>query len=318
MIFPTAYRIIDGNRGDTKMNYNSEKTWNGGHKYNQAIPTVFKEISTPENLIRYLEDTPRRTKDYRYVYHYTTLRNLIKILQGKCWHLSNAKDMNDQLEYKHGDKSRWERIFFSSFMMDSKESIGMWSMYAQPWESGVKIAIPTSELRKWIATSPKIFGLKKNHAGSFDESSRSLEIDNINTVLTLSSVAYSNADSLEIGESEQLTWGKAGNTLIKNAPNIPELTGYIKDKAWDYEKEIRLKITFASSQDIDRVAVELSDDLINSMIITASPLFDGSLQERIQTEIERQIKTEKSIFANRLFIRTICSNCEDRKRRTSA
>lgn len=293
------------------MNYNSSENWNAGPKYNK--PTVFKEINTPRNLIRYLEDTSARTKDHKYVYHYTTLHNLIKILGGRYWHLANAKDMNDQLEYNHGDKSRWENIFFSSFMMDSKESIGMWSMYAQPWERGVKTAIPTSELKKWVAASPKIFGLKKNHTGSFEVNNRTLNIDGVNAVLTLSSVAYSNVDSLETGEPEQLTWGQAKNLLIKNAPNISKLTGYIKDKAWDYEKEIRLKITFASRQDTDRVAVELSDALINSMVITASPLFDGNLQEKIQAEIERQVNIEESIFTNRLFIRTICSDCEARK-----
>ena len=45
--------------------------------------------------------------------------------------------MNDQLEFSNGDKERWKNIFFASFMMDMKESIGMWSMYSQPWESGV-------------------------------------------------------------------------------------------------------------------------------------------------------------------------------------
>lgn len=298
------------------MYFNSGERWNTGRKYNK--PTVFKEIDTPKNLVRYLEDASARTKDHKNLYHYTTLHNLIKILRGKYWHLANAKDMNDQLEYKHGDKSRWKDIFFSSFMMDSKESIGMWSMYAQPWESGVKISIPTSELKKWIAASPKILGLKKNQTGDFEVISDSLKIDGLNAVLALSSVAYSNVDSLETGELEQLTWGQAKNLLIKNAPNIPELTGYIKDKAWDYEKEMRLKITFSSMQNIDRIAVELSDALINSMTITASPLFDGNLQEKIQSEIERQVNTEKSIFTNRLFIRTICSDCEARKHSVSA
>lgn len=300
------------------MELNSGKRWNTNQKYDEAKPTIFKEIDTPKNLVRYLEDASARTKGHKYVYHYTTLPNLIKILRGRHWHLANAKDMNDQLEYKRGDKSRWENIFFSSFMMDSKESIGMWSMYAQPWENGVKIAIPISELRKWVASSPKLLGLKKDHTGSFEVVRDSLKIDGVNAVLGLSSVAYSNADSLEPEESEQLTCGKAVNQLIKNAPNIPELTGYIKDKAWDYEKEIRLKITFAARQSVDRIAVELSDALIDSMIITASPLFSDSLQEKIQAEIERQVKTEKSIFTNRLFIRTICSECENRKHSVSA
>ena len=42
--------------------------------------------------------------------------------------------MNDNLEYKNGDPHRLRNLFFSCFMCEDKESIGMWSMYAQPWE----------------------------------------------------------------------------------------------------------------------------------------------------------------------------------------
>lgn len=100
----------------------------------------FPEIETSKDLISYL-DSKERLKHRKYVYHYTTLPNVIAMLKSKTWHLGNARNMNDLIEYANGDKSRWKNLFFASFMSENKESIAMWSMYSQPWEKGVKITI---------------------------------------------------------------------------------------------------------------------------------------------------------------------------------
>ena len=110
-------------------------------KKNEA-PTNFPDIETVEGLKLYLDDTANRLKNSPYLYHYTTVSNVIKMIRGKTWHLGNAAGMNDNLEYKNGDPLRWNNLFFSCFMCEDKESIGMWSMYAQPWEKGVKVALP--------------------------------------------------------------------------------------------------------------------------------------------------------------------------------
>lgn len=298
------------------MTYNSGEKYNSGKKYNDSVPTNFRKIETADGLIRYLDDFSARAESYSYIYHYTSLSNLIKILRNECWHLANAENMNDKLEYDHGDPERWKHIFFASFMGDSKESIGMWSMYSQPWETGVKIALPTSAVKKWIKETSFIYPVNSNYA-IVDSP---IAISNEEAELKLSSVVYSNADSLETSKQEEcLSWSNTTNTILKYAYAFPQLTGYIKDKAWDYEKEIRLKAIIPSTYNYKRFAVKLSQDLISSMIITASPLFEGNLQTKIEEEIKFQIKTEPSIFSGRLKnIKTICSDCEYRKQSKSS
>ena len=105
-------------------------------------------------------------------------------------------------------------------------------------------------------------------------------------------------------------WSTAINTNIKNAVRIPELTGYIKDMAWSYEKEIRIKAEFENVRNIKRVAIPLTDEVIDAMTITASPLFEGDLHAELEREIARQVKTDASIFTHRLNIKTICQGCE--------
>lgn len=43
---------------------------------------------------------------------------------------------------------------------------------------------------------------------------------------------------------ETLSWSNQKNASIRDAVRIPELTGYIKDVAWSYEKELRIKAEF--------------------------------------------------------------------------
>ena len=101
-------------------------------------------------------------------------------------------------------------------------------MYAQPWEKGVKVALPRKVVREWI-----------------------------------------------------------------------------KDT-----KEIRIKAEFENIGNIKRVAIPLTDEVIDAMTITASPLFEGDLHAELEREIARQVKTEESIFTHRLNIKTICQGCE--------
>ena len=111
--------------------------------------TNFKKIETANELINYLKDTSSRLRNTTVVCQYTNLRAVVSIISERCWYLGSPKNMNDGLELKQGLDSR-DDIFFSSFMTEQRESIAMWSMYAQPWEDGVMIAIPVPEFKRWI------------------------------------------------------------------------------------------------------------------------------------------------------------------------
>lgn len=291
------------------MKYNSGELYNTGKSYNNSTPTVFKDISNPTDLIQYLCDDTRRLANSEYIYHYTTLSSAIKIIRSESWHLTNAADMNDILEYQNGDKSRWPNIFFGSFMTEDKESIGMWSMYAQPWEKGIKIAIPLNVLRRWIRGITK---LEEISLSNYRPTGKTVLIEP--GQLDLASVVYSNTDSFTKKDNiEKLCWSNVVNTNLQNAAHMPELTGYVKDMAWSYEKEIRIRAEFNNRQGFQRVSIKLPDEVITSMIITASPLFEGNLMDELRRETQRQLIVDSSLFKGRLNIESICQSCELKK-----
>ena len=47
------------------------------------VPTNFPDIETVEGLKLYLDDMASRLKNSPYLYHYTTVSNVIKMIQGK-------------------------------------------------------------------------------------------------------------------------------------------------------------------------------------------------------------------------------------------
>lgn len=267
--------------------------------------TIFSKITSVDDMIAYLDDDSSRLENREYFYHYTKIDNVVKTFISKKWHLGNAQSMNDKLEYSNGDKERWNNIFFASFMTDAKESIGMWSMYAQPWKDGVSIAIPRKEVRKWIKSVTEI---EEISCSDFKPTGKKVIIDNNSNRLLLSSVAYTNCDNPET--DEKITWSSATNTLIRNASHIPELTGYIKDSAWDYEREIRIKAVLSEGHGFQRVAINVPDNIFNSMTITAGPLFEGNLEKRLMDKINRQVKANNSLFHNRLSISNACNDCK--------
>lgn len=277
-----------------------------------TIPTNFSDISTPEELILYLDNADKRLHNSKYLYHYTTISNAINIIRSETWHLGNAEEMNDKLEYENGDPARWNNLFFSSFMCEDKENIGMWSMYAQPWETGVKISIPRETVLQWIKETKEIWEISTI---DYRRIGQGIPVDGHSGSLRLSSVAYSNADSLQKGEQEKIRWSTRSNTKLKNATQIPELTGYIKDIAWSYEKEIRIKaeINDRNTDKIKRVAIPLKENVIEAMVLTSSPLFEGDLKEELEKESIKQLTTRKSIFTKRLDLKTVCQECKFKK-----
>lgn len=59
----------------------------------KEIPTNFPDIQTAEQLKIYLDDSTNRLKNSRFLYHYTTVSNAIKILRSKTANSSKRGHM---------------------------------------------------------------------------------------------------------------------------------------------------------------------------------------------------------------------------------
>lgn len=59
--------------------------------------------------------------------------------------------------------------------------------------------------------------------------------------------------------------------------------------------------------------MRVPDNVLDKMIISSGPLFEGDLSQRIAYEIKRDIQMDKSFFTKKLNIKSICDDCQYKK-----
>lgn len=277
---------------------------------NQVYIGDFSKIRTSRQLIEYLSNSTDRVDNKSHVMHYTCLEAVIAIISSRYWYIGNPHNMNDGLEYSHGSPDLWNKIFFSSFMAEEKESIAMWSMYAQPWAKGVKISIPAIVFKKWVREIKTVYRANPDTKQAIPE----IELGTDKASVKIVKVAYCNSDSKIKSEQEKMSCGEAHNEIMTDLLKNRELVGYLKNEAWHYEKEIRLRIDLKDDIKFNAVAIKVPDYVIDSMVITAGPLFEGNLKEKIEEIIHKyKISTEESIFTGKFNVSSPCIKCEYRK-----
>lgn len=251
-----------------------------GKKYKK-----FSSILNVEELVKYLGSS-QRDKDY--IFHYTTIDKLAKILNSKSIRLSNPGSMNDLNEFSG---IALKDTFLGSFNRDSNESVAMWGMYSIPWEVGVRIAIPTNAFRKWLKDL-KIFKDHKN-------------CDINLKYKKLINVCYVNESNSKFEWSNQTLYLK-NKIELQNWKLNPLLHGYIKDGAWKYESEVRVVITIENEISQNYIDVPLSDEIIKSLKITLSPKFN--LNDKTLKILEN-LNFEDSKYKSIIVPKTVCDSC---------
>lgn len=275
-----------------------------------------KKVSDPIELSKHLIWRAERmdgTNDGQdlYIYHYTTLEAVEGILKSKQWFINSPKNMNDGLELEYLEGTTVDNIFFGSFLTEDEESIAMWRMYAQPWAKGVMIKIPIQKMKAWLRGKLSIFSadVKKHKALK--------KLDNAK--LTFHLIAYTDVEPNNTIEQTKLKCIKQEIVHPGNVYNFRELAGYVKDNAWSYEKEFRLKVEVPADEKCEAVMVEIPEDILNSFEFVTGPRFEGDLVLKIKEinpdfdlnefEFEQSNRVEKSLFYNKLNW-VYCDSCD--------
>lgn len=261
--------------------------------------TRFDEIDKPIEMVRYLTSKKKiNNLSEEYVSHYTNYEVAKKIINGKMFHLGNPSNMNDGLEFS-SPKMNCSKLYFASFSIEDSENIGMWSMYGQPWEDGIKISIPKKIFVSWAEKIQKVFNVDSDTRNVITTSFLSKDTFKA----SISRVAYVEWD--DKGNVVQIRCGdNACNNRIKSVDS-PMFTGLIKDIAWSYEKEIRLRVDLSSAIPGKKVAVNIPDEVMKSIVITTGPRFNKPIKK---SDFKNVSNVKSSIFAGKLKY-VYCDTC---------
>lgn len=144
-------------------------------------------------------------------------------------------------------------------------------MYGQPWEKGVQIRIPREKIKTLIDRNINVFAADP-------KTKEILSTISLSAKLSLHYVAYTNNESrYKKDELETFTCGKEQNQLISPVNRYTTLAGYLKDNAWSYEKEARLRVNVNDNVIHNGVKISIPSDILDSFEFITGPRFEGNL-----------------------------------------
>ncbi len=88
-----------------------------------------------------------------------------------------------------------------------------------------------------------------------------------------------------------------------------EMTGYVKDYAWQYENEVRIRIHLPHSTGYEKIQITVPKEVIDSIEITVGPYFKWKNEELFE-QLQHEGKIKDSTFRGLLNYRDLCSMCQ--------
>lgn len=269
----------------------------------------FKEVENIPQLLDFQKDRGTRHRNY---YHYTNIDSIIKIIKSGYWHLTSgySDKLNDQQEMQKGSFERWQRTYLGCFAYGDNENMAMWGLYGLPWEEAVLVSIPQKQMLAWIQKDMTIYSAAYNGVGfEYDIiNHNSLGVELVDIVYIS---GYRGSENNKIhyqGNSIPIH----NNYAFSEISEDKRITGFLKNNAWSYEQEVRIRVELENKIKSEKIAIKMPDELINSITITAGPYFKGNIKKKIEDRIldEYKIKGKDSDFKDLVRYRSICDMCK--------
>lgn len=257
-----------------------------------------KLCETLDDVIQYLQNEAQR---HRTFYHYTNLAGLLGILKTGYIHIASIKNMNDKTEVFYGDQLHRDNAFSFSFASGTKENMALWGLYSIPWAEGVRLDFGIASLNKLL--EPRmLFRLPDEQHEQYTPIQTLLD-----PYISLIDVAYCDDDE-QSGKIRLRGNIQLSDTL--DISNNPQLIGYIKKDAWQYENETRIRVYFDNVEKLSYIAMKIPDEVYRSIRITAAPWFQGNLGDILKEELGRRFSVRHSAYTDLVNYRDHCYYCE--------
>ena len=262
-----------------------------------------KMISDCQGIDEVIEFSKNVGASHKIYHHYTNIEGLVGMVKSGYMHLTrgNSLKINDQHEATmKGKCSEWNKTYISCFTFGG-ENMAMWGLYCLPWEDGVRISIPNAELNRWINDINVIYKIiGQEYQPLYDDFD-----------LSVNDMIYIDNKGEKISMTNKGSLNISNNPKFNDIDKKPIMTGYIKNKAWSYEHEIRLLLKCKHEHNnIDIIAIKLPNYVINKMTITTGPYFNGTLKHKVsECLLNCDFVTEKSGFEKLVKYQSLCNMC---------
>lgn len=256
-------------------------------------------------LIEYLE---KKGKNHDVYYHYTTWDSFIKIYNGKSFLMTrgNSLNINDQHEaIMKGSYQEWNKTYIASFSFGSAENMAMWGLYGLPWEDAIRIAIPKTAMLNWLNSIKEVEVWSPQHQASGSRPIKNIRVC-LNDIVYVTGKKDDNCYRLTRSNDY---WTVSNEGAFFRFDESPNMTGYIKNYAWHYENEVRLKINTPQNVYSDKVKVKIPPEVLGAFTIMTGPCFEYKSDALFQKFVNEN-RLEPSGFDHLVKYRPLCSLCQ--------
>ena len=277
----------------------------GGMSENKSKP--MKDITTLVELREYLIAKGTNHRNYL---HYTNFAGLIGMIGSGYFHLSKGDRMNDRQELKKGCMEVWQNTFIGSFAYGQNENMAMWGLYGLPWEDAVCMAIPRKQMLEWLQSATQIYRIE--NGGTYARIDTQSE-----TVLT--DVAYAGEpqdQEFTVKRYDETIRVTAEKQALLGINDSALMTGYVKNDAWHYENEVRLRINFQNRQGLGRIALRLPSGTVAAMTVIFGPWARKDTIQRLDAKIKQMLLNDnglpnrESSYSGMVHYNTACRYCK--------
>lgn len=209
---------------------------------------------------------------HRYLYHYTTLDSLVKIIKSRTLLFNRCDKLNDIIE---GTRSH-VKYYVSCFTYEEEETIPMWYIYTRSRNCHSK---DTVGVRLRVENENFFTGILY-----FDPENKGdhCEVSEFSGIYC-GKIIYDDANigrSPTTGNMDSNKPEGEGLSLKVALTNVPMLGLKGKGTAWAYEKEVRFFTldNFNNPElNVDKFFLGLEDSFLSKLKVTLSPLLSDDL-----------------------------------------
>lgn len=284
------------------------------------------EITVPESTenLHFVNESKAAAKTHEWLYHCTSVKSLISIINSREMWLSNLKDVNDREEANRIDMPEFEKAYYiASFTYDPNIPREHWAEYGKSEESvlfGVKQTWFTNKVHFLDENHKKELRAEFQIVNRFEKTFEYRVTNHVYPYLVFNhgfyQVQYSNDLVKKMKSAASMD---ANNIFSCGSIVITALPGIIKsehgrctregmepyDKNWKSEKEVRLKFGVATREEslinsgdyLHQMAVELSDTAFSELPLRFSPDMSEKQKKQSMEQIRGTLsKKEAHIY----------------------
>lgn len=225
----------------------------------------FSDITSPEKLCEFLRCKGSNHKAY---FQYTDMTALNGILKNRTIWLTRADKLNDLAECNGMNSTEKQKTYIASFTFGSMESVAMWFLYPRDHKAAVRVKFSQkimNALQKLLTSTYRAYSTKEDDPTEY-----------LIEEFYFTDIIYAHNGSLEYNMQKLLNSNKDKEKeqegTVELLKKSDELKGLIKTAPWAYEKEVRLIVKLAQTEDTpEKIAVKFPDNA-QGISVTLGPV----------------------------------------------